>query len=79
MFKKLKDCFTCRSNSVKIKSSCFAKLSCCKEGNINLDIDGDGDVDLTLKKVDSDEIEITIHKEKEISKLDEKIENKSEN
>jgi hypothetical protein len=65
MFKRLKDCFTCRSNSVKIKSSCFARSSCCKDANINVDIDGDNKPDINIKRIDSDEIEITMIKEKE--------------
>jgi len=64
MFKRLKDCFTCRSNSVKIKSSCFARSSCCKDANINIDYDGDNNPDLIITKKDS-EIEITMIKEKE--------------
>ena len=62
MFKRLKDCFTCRSNSVKIKSSCLS--SCCKNANINVDINGDNQPDLIITKKDS-EIEITMLKENE--------------
>ena len=63
ILEKFKQFISCKSNSIKLKSSCFARSSCCK-GDINVDIDGDNIADVNIKRVDSDEIEITMLKEK---------------
>jgi hypothetical protein len=63
ILEKFKQFISCKSNSIKLKSSCFARSSCCK-GDINVDIDGDNIADINIKRVDSDEIEITMLKEK---------------
>jgi len=72
VLERLRKLFSCKSNSVKIKSSCFARSSCCK-GDINVDIDGDGVDDINIRRVDSDEIEIKMIKEKEEPKKEEKV------